>query len=282
MKSALILLLVAYLTPFCFGQDGYIEGSPSLAYWVIGKKKQTVIVLHGGPAAQHEYLRPEFDALSTSAKIVYYDQRGCGKSERADSYLWQEHLNDLRRVVQTFSRKGKVFLAGSSWGSTLAIMYAYTYPEDVKGIILSGTYSWEGKGEDYTRTEIIHHYPPHKQFIVEHRLLLDSTNAEKRFQENIEIRKEIELYSGSPLDETRSSFKSGPPIDSLRKVRTPTLIFNGDREDCIFDRGREFVKIFPNAQLYTIPGACHDPWFSRPDLFFTKCAEFVKSVAKRK
>jgi hypothetical protein len=46
-----------------WAQDGFIDGSPALAYWQIGKKKEVVIVLSGEPAAQHEYLRPEFDAL---------------------------------------------------------------------------------------------------------------------------------------------------------------------------------------------------------------------------
>lgn len=282
MRYLTALLLCIAQVPFSFGQDGCVEGNPSLAYWKIGNKKQVVIMLHGGPAAPHDYLRPEFDALAASAKVIYYDQRGCGKSDRAESYLWQEHLSDLRRVIQKFSRNRKVFLTGSSWGSTLAIMYAYTYPEDVKGIILSGTYAWEGKGKPYNRKLLTFHNRPHKQLMVENRSLTSINDTGQVFEKNVEISKEIELYSGSPLNETKASFVSGPPIDSLRKMNVPVLIFNGDRADCKIDRGQEFVRIFSNAQLHAIPGACHDPWFSRPDLFFSKCAEFMKSVKRER
>lgn len=49
---------------------------------------------------QHAYLRPEFDRLAKVANVIYYDQRGCGKSGKAARYLWQDHVSDLKRVIQ--------------------------------------------------------------------------------------------------------------------------------------------------------------------------------------
>ncbi|QRR00792.1 alpha/beta fold hydrolase [Dyadobacter sandarakinus] len=40
-----------------------------------------------------------------SATIIYYDQRGCGKSEGGDSYTWQDHVKDLRRLIVTLAPK---------------------------------------------------------------------------------------------------------------------------------------------------------------------------------
>jgi proline iminopeptidase len=37
------------------------------------------VVLHGGPGADHEYLRPGFDALARARQLIYYDQRGGGQ-----------------------------------------------------------------------------------------------------------------------------------------------------------------------------------------------------------
>ena len=78
-----ILLLLITLSINSFAQDGFIPGKPALAYWSVGNKAETVIMLHGGPAAAHKYLRPEFDALKKVAKVIYYDQRGCGASDTA-------------------------------------------------------------------------------------------------------------------------------------------------------------------------------------------------------
>ncbi|TFG42543.1 MAG: peptidase, partial [Gemmatimonadales bacterium] len=38
------------------------------------------VVLHGGPGAHHDYLLPGFDALATGRTLIYYDQRGGGRS----------------------------------------------------------------------------------------------------------------------------------------------------------------------------------------------------------
>jgi pimeloyl-ACP methyl ester carboxylesterase len=81
---------------FIFSQTGFIEGTPRIAFWEYGKSKETIIVLHGGPGMEHSYLQPEWDTLSTKFRIVYYDQRGSGKSDSSDNYSWIEHLKDLK------------------------------------------------------------------------------------------------------------------------------------------------------------------------------------------
>ena len=45
----------------------------------IGSGPPTV-VLHGGPGAHHDYLLPGFDALAVGRELIYYDQRGGGRS----------------------------------------------------------------------------------------------------------------------------------------------------------------------------------------------------------
>lgn len=269
-----ILLLLTSLT-YASAQDGFVEGNPRIAYWQVGRKSQIVIVLHGGPSVQHKYLRPEFDALRKVAKVIYYDQRGCGRSERAASYLWQHHVSDLKRVIQAVSGDKKVFLAGSSWGSTLALVYAYTYPDDVKGLILTGTYQWGGVGGTYQRKLRYKAYPPHKQTLAEEQLYTDTTDDGSINEQSRTITKEIEVYGGTSKEEPVESFVTAPVADSLHQVNVPVLIFNGSR-DCGIDWGHKYVNLLPKAELYTIPGACHDPWFSNPALFFTICEDFIR------
>ena len=78
MRAIFKVFVFVFLTQQGWGQDGFIGQSPALAYWTVGNKKEVVIVLHGGPGAGHQYLRPEWDNLSSIAKVIYYDQRGCG------------------------------------------------------------------------------------------------------------------------------------------------------------------------------------------------------------
>ncbi|GAB3505090.1 hypothetical protein GCM10027341_36170 [Spirosoma knui] len=52
---AIVYLLLVLTSSTSHGQDGFVGESPKLAYRKIGHKPEVVIVLHGGPAAQHEY-----------------------------------------------------------------------------------------------------------------------------------------------------------------------------------------------------------------------------------
>ncbi|WAC10941.1 alpha/beta fold hydrolase [Dyadobacter pollutisoli] len=274
MRVILIALMFLGFIPQVRCQDGFVKGFPRLAYWKLGDKPQVIIVLHGGPAVQHEYLRPEFDLLNKHCSVIYYDQRGCGRSQQDTTYIWEEHVKDLKRVIKTLSAKNKVFLAGSSWGSTLAMIYAYKHPEDVKGIILSGTYHWEGMNQVYHKKTYRQPVRSHKQIVRESGILLRQNVDQSISEEPLSIFKEIEMYTDAPAFETRDSFVSAPTIDSLRRVNLPILLFNGSRT-CQIDCADEYMNVFSKAELYTIKGACHDPWMSDPELFAATCNRFI-------
>jgi pimeloyl-ACP methyl ester carboxylesterase len=258
-----------------FSQDGFIEGNPCLAFWQVGQQQETIIVLHGGPAAQHQYLRPEFDALQQNARVIFYDQRGCGKSQQANSYTWQDHVADLKRVIKRVAKNQKVFLAGSSWGSTLAIIYTYSHPSDIKGLILSGTYPWGGEANPYVRPKFMEHNPPHQQTFEEKRIRMKPLVNGEVAVDTITVSKTVELYSGLPLSEPRLSFISAPVADCLRQINVPILLFNGPLSQS-FDWAETYVKLFPHVELHTLAGAGHDAWFSNPALFFSISNEFIR------
>ncbi|MES1259981.1 MAG: alpha/beta fold hydrolase, partial [Gemmatimonadota bacterium] len=88
-----------------------------------------VVVLHGGPGAHHDYLLPGFDRLATGRTLVYYDQRGGGRSPvgRDVPVGWREHVDDLEALRDVW-RMDRLHLCGYSWGALLAMLYAVTYP----------------------------------------------------------------------------------------------------------------------------------------------------------
>lgn len=96
-----------------------------------------VIVLHGGPGAHHDYLRPGMDALATGRTLVYYDQRGGGRSVVARDVPvgWREQVADLDALRDVWGL-GRLHLLGYSWGALLAMLYAVTHPERVASLAL--------------------------------------------------------------------------------------------------------------------------------------------------
>lgn len=100
-----------------------------------------VLFVHGGPGAGCEpYHRSFFDP--DVYRIVLFDQRGCGRSTphaELKGNNTQSLVEDMEKIRQHLGIERWV-LFGGSWGSTLSLIYAETYPERVLGLILRGIF----------------------------------------------------------------------------------------------------------------------------------------------
>ena len=91
--------------------------------------KPRVLVLHGGPGAHHDYLLPQMLALADLAgghELIFYDQRGGGRSKTAEirtPITWETQARDVAAVVAELGL-GDAPLVGYSWGALLALLYA--------------------------------------------------------------------------------------------------------------------------------------------------------------
>jgi len=105
-----------------------------------------LIMLHGGPGLSETSLFRYFNApLERSFTVVYWDQRGVGKSYRPDippsSMNVNQFISDLDELVDaTRERLGreKVAIFGHSWGSVLGPLYAVRFPEKIEAYVGSG------------------------------------------------------------------------------------------------------------------------------------------------
>lgn len=119
-------------------REGHIPvGKASLYFRKIGRGLP-IIVLHGGPDFDHGYLLPDLDRLADAFRLIYYDQRGRGKSAdrvQPEDVTLASEVDDLNRVRQHFQLKSPVVL-GHSWGAVLALEYALRHPTRVSHLIL--------------------------------------------------------------------------------------------------------------------------------------------------
>ena len=60
--------------------DGYLPVENARLYYRAIGQGQPILLLHGGPDFDHNYFLPDMDRLSDSFRLIYYDQRGRGKS----------------------------------------------------------------------------------------------------------------------------------------------------------------------------------------------------------
>ena len=100
-----------------------------------------IIFLHGGPGSGCQpYHRQFFDPKKY--RIILFDQRGCGRSTphgALEENTTHDLIADMETIRQTLNID-KWVLFGGSWGVTLALLYAETYPDLVSGLILRGAF----------------------------------------------------------------------------------------------------------------------------------------------
>lgn len=96
-----------------------------------------VVVLHGGPGAHHDYLLPQYDRLADKRELLYYDQRGGGRSpvSRETPVGWREHVADLE-ALRAHLKRERLTICGYSWGGLLAVLYLMQHPERVERLAL--------------------------------------------------------------------------------------------------------------------------------------------------
>jgi len=115
-----------------------VSGGHSIYYETHGTGKP-VVILHGGPGGGIQHTTLSLYDL-TKWRVVLFDQRGCGKStpfgsiEHNTTWDLVEDIEALRCHLGVDSW----CVSGGSWGTTLALAYAETYPSRVTGLLLRG------------------------------------------------------------------------------------------------------------------------------------------------
>jgi proline iminopeptidase len=125
-------------------QEGYLK-VPGGRVWYRSVGESTgdrapLLCLHGGPGFTHYYLEP-LEALADRRQVIFYDQLGCGRSERPDDLsLWTVE-RFVEEVAQVRAALGldRLHLFGSSWGGMLAMQYVLDRQADLESLTLCGS-----------------------------------------------------------------------------------------------------------------------------------------------
>jgi proline-specific peptidase len=112
-------------------------------YRVVGLRSDPrllpLLVLHGGPGVPHDYLEPLAALAATGRQVVFYDQLGCGSSDRpGDSELWtvDVFLDELDAMTAALELE-RFHLLGHSWGGMLAMEHALRGARGLAGLVLA-------------------------------------------------------------------------------------------------------------------------------------------------
>ncbi len=128
-------------TGFLPEEDGY-----KIFYQQIGNPNGTpVIIFNGGPGYPNDPRRTRYFDFKKN-RMIFIDQRGTGGSINQNGDVTYKNttndlLDDAKKVIEHLGIERKVVSAGTSWGATLALLFAQKYPDMVGKVISIATFS---------------------------------------------------------------------------------------------------------------------------------------------
>ena len=251
-----------------------------------------VVVLHGGPGADHEYLRPGFDALADGRELIYYDQRGGGRSTVARDVPvgWTEHVADLEALRGHWGLE-RLTVAGYSWGGLLALLYALEHPGRVERLaLISPAPTWRAARERFEAAFARRNVDP--VFQEERRRLRESGLRERdpaAFQQRIfelsvaayffDPSKARELTPFRVVGRTQQEvwqslgeYDLRPRLPEL--AGTPALVLHGEEDPIPVDAARTAASLL-GAEFHAVPRCGHVPYVEAFDTFRAVVGEFL-------
>ena len=281
-------------------------GGASIFFKTLGKGLP-LLLLHGGPGADHSDFLPHLQPLARKFQLVLVDQRGSGRSERLTDvtrYTLDYMVQDLERLRAHLHLKQWVVL-GHSFGGILAQAYATRHPRRVAGLILAGTASsarsvhadfakirrvtpkaLRARLATYERSGI---FQPDGQYTRGY-----ATATACAFAPYMYAKAVPKLLRASPsigMDVLREMWvrRSDFRIDGnlkgfdftglLSRVRAPSLVVIGDRDMVSPASAEETRAALPRATLVVMAECAHMMFVDQTDLFNYLLEGFLRSLA---
>src|SRR5215212_9512868 len=120
-------------------KQGYIDVGPGNVWYESMGEGTPLLLLHGGPGASSDYLKPLMALAQDGYQVVRYNQLGSYMSDRPDDpELWQfSRFVEEVEAVRIALGFDSMHLLGQSWGAILALEYALHYQQHLRGLVLA-------------------------------------------------------------------------------------------------------------------------------------------------
>jgi len=274
-----------------------------VSLWTVTEGAGKPLVLcHGGPRLWDD-LGSAADMISDLVRVHRYDQRGGGRSTDAPPHNVASFVRDIESLRKHWGYE-QWTVGGHSWGASLALAYAATYPHRVDGVLyLSGTglgWSWHAEYEealarrlgDAGQAKLETLKKKRSSYSMESDAFAETDRAicriiwstdfsdssraselvesliDERFVPNYDINKTV-TEDWKRVSVTREFQQA------VKQVESPVLIVHGADDLRPVSAVQDLADSLPNCRIAEIDGAGHFPWRESTNAFRSAVRPFL-------
>jgi proline iminopeptidase len=285
-------------------ESGFVQAKGfNLYFETHGSKKSeiTLVTLHGGPGFTHHQLLPltKLSEREPPIRIVYYDQLGCGKSQRTSdlsNYVISRAVDEVEGLREVLGL-GKICLLGHSYGGSLALEYALKYQSNLEKLILSSS--------DASIPETIKAFnrlkaampEPMRRTLKRYEAVEDYDNSE--YKKAVEELYRRHVFRGAKYPPNLEASLNGfnPDVywtmwgkhefictgnmrdwdvtNRLGEIRVPTLILVGRYDELPVELSQEMHRRIPQSTLTVLENSSHFGMFEEEERYLDSVYRFL-------
>jgi pimeloyl-ACP methyl ester carboxylesterase/class 3 adenylate cyclase len=264
------------------------SGDVSVAYTAFGSGPVDLVYAPGTVSHvefdwEDPYMSRFFSQLGSFARVVKFDKRGTGLSDRVGATFSLEERTDDIRAVMDAAGLSAAHLVGVSEGGAMCAVFAATHPERVLSLSLYGANARMAWAPDYP------HGRTREQLDALVAAVPDALNADEldlaefapSLQENAEARRYYMTWArraGGPasviaLEKMNQEMDT---TDVLGAIRVPTLVIHRRDDTAVpVAKAHYLADRIPGAKLVLLDGVDHFPWVADTQSICVEIEEFV-------
>jgi pimeloyl-ACP methyl ester carboxylesterase len=262
-------------------------GDTSIAYQVIGNGPIDLLYAPGWLSnIEYAWESPEYArflrALGRFSRLIFFDKRGTGMSDRDVGYpTLEQRTEDIKAVLDAVGCE-QAALMGVSEGGNMASFFAATHPERVSALVLYGCFARRAWAPDYPWGATRERF---EEFV---------TSLLSNWGQPFNLDEGAPSVAGNPSVQnwfaTYLRFGASPSAaeritrlnyevdirEILPAIQAPTLVLHreGDRWTAA-DEGRFLAERIPHAEFRLLPGNDHIVWYGDQDRLVGEVEEFL-------
>lgn len=309
LKSSLAILVITIISHLTlsartldtlYHKEELLSINGTQIYVKVMGQGEPLLIVHGGPGLSHDYFLPHLKPLAENHQLIFYDQRGTGRSSvdlDSASMTLDLFVEDIEAIRKHF-KLDKLNIVGHSWGGFISSLYAIKYPKKVRSLVLIASSPMNSHLRDVmivkqksavTQEDLksMRTITKSKEFAagdpVTIKRLFWAIYKPSFFAQKLVYKLPFYFNENYPKSQQLLIYMNHSMVkydyyNQLNVVKAPALIVQGENDPTPIETAQEFNRQLKNSEIFIIPQCGHFPFVEKPEVLFKKMESFYSGL----